>query len=120
MPLPTNRHDEDYTRAREPRLVPEIRLLVSTKAAIKNVDRQFLQMMIDRLIFAHYRYEIVKSPTARNFLKRLEDKLRKYKKTKNRELLLDVANYAAREFRFPSMEGTYFEPEESHGRNRKD
>jgi hypothetical protein len=53
---------------------------------------QFVQQCVNRLIFAQYRYG---SPNARQrYLSRLDLEVKAYKKTGNREHLLNIANYA--------------------------
>lgn len=85
----------------------EITLLTSKRiprAACCNED--FLQMMVNRCIVGFHRYGpfylIGSQPRSwRKPLDRLEGCLEKYKKTGNRELLVDIANYAMGEFTNP-------------------
>jgi hypothetical protein len=69
-------------------------------------DVDYLQMMINRCIVGYYRYGSFRRvgrtiASDRLPLDRLEECLRKYKKTGNRELLVDIGNYAMSEFAAP-------------------
>jgi hypothetical protein len=96
-------------------------IVLRTSARVPvNVHVGFLQMMINRLIVGYHRYEQHTGPERRNYLRRIGDKLADYRRTGNRELLVDVANYCMREFEFPSIPETYFGADDSRGKNRKD
>ena len=94
-----------------------ITLRTSTRHKIEAVNTGFMQGMINRLIVGLYRYEINQKPSTRNYLDRAKKSLKKYEKTKNKEFLMDAANYCMREFDHPSLPDTYFSPVDSHGGN---
>ena len=69
-------------------------------------DAGFLQMMVNRCIVGYHRYGPFyligrHSRSDRKPLDRLKQCLKKYEKTGNRELLVDIGNYAMSEFTKP-------------------
>ncbi len=60
----------------------------------------FLQMMVNRLAVASYRYGggVPCWDAAQDYRKRIDDKLEMYDKTGNTEFLVDVANYCMLDF----------------------
>ena len=85
----------------------EITLQVSTKIPKRACGHEeFLQMMVNRCIVGYHRYGPFyaigrHSRSDRKPLDRLTECLKKYEKTGNRELLIDIANYAMSEFAVP-------------------
>lgn len=60
---------------------------------------QFMQQMVNRIIFGHARYG---SPNRqKRYMTRIEKELKAYKETGNREHLINVANYAWLESDYP-------------------
>lgn len=86
---------------------PHIVLRSSTRIPSQAcADSGFLQMMVYRCIVGYYRYgsfrRIGRTPASnRPPLDRLKECLKKYDKAGNRELLVDIANYAMSEFVAP-------------------
>ena len=85
-----------------------------------HINVKFLQGMIDRLTVGYLRYETTVRPEEKEYLKRIKSSIRHYETTKNREFLIDLANYAMREFDYPSMDGTFYNPSDSNGKRAKD
>ncbi len=76
-------------------------------------NREFLQMMVNRCVVGFHRYgpfylvgrhsRSDKAPIAR-----LKECLKKYERTGNRELLVDISNYAQAEFTSPHHPRAHF------------
>jgi hypothetical protein len=71
--------------------------------------------MLNRLIVGFYRHGDIGTANARgkNVPEMLERRWRRYRKTGNRELLMDVANLAMSEYMDPSHPEAHFTPEDS-------
>lgn len=72
-------------------------------------------MMVDRLIVGHHRYGFPQ--TSQQYFKRLQGAVEHYKKTGNKEFLVDAANYAILEYEFSSHPNAHFKSNDSQGRN---
>lgn len=97
-----------------------ITLGMSDKVPTRIVNREFLQGMVNRLTVGFFRYEMEVDPRHREYMKRIKSSLKHYERSRNKEYLIDLANYAMREFDFPSMDGTYLECSDSNGKRSKD
>ncbi len=81
-------------------------------------SKDFLQRMLNRRMFGHFRHEIgtgigsVGSKRTLDAIKLLKVKLGKYEKTGNLEMLVDVANYAMMEFQHPKHPKAHFNAED--------
>lgn len=82
----------------------------------------FVEYMKNRMWTSYYKYGSVKSnyETGKiDALASLQQRIEKYKETKNTEFLVDVANFAMIEFMYPSLDGAFFkstDSDESPGR----
>lgn len=78
---------------------------------------KFVQGMRDRMIVSYYKYGRVSDayPHKVKALDSLEQRLRKYRETKNTEYLIDAANFAMIEFMHPSVDGAHFSPTDDSG-----
>lgn len=79
---------------------------------LKILDKQmcwkFLGLMGNRMIQGYFRYGYYKEHH-RDLPQGIEDRLKLYRETKNKEYLLDIGNFAMIEFDHPFLEDTYFE-----------
>lgn len=75
----------------------------------------FLQAMLDRMLMSYFKYGKVSEgfPRKVDALATLRSKLEEYERTKNTEMLVDVANYAMIEFMHPKLEGAHYTPREA-------
>lgn len=73
-------------------------------------SEQFVRGMKSRMLVSYHKYGPIASayPHKINALHSLEQRLRKYKETKNTEYLIDAANFAMIEFMLPALDGAYF------------
>lgn len=80
-------------------------------------SEEFVSGMRDRMVVSFYKYGPLKNayPTKVKALDSIEQRLRKYKETKNTEYLIDAANFAMIEFMRPSIEGAHFTPTDDSG-----
>ena len=78
-------------------------------------SEQFLQGMVARMEMSFFKYGDVADayPSRFDALESLNERLKKYKNTKNTEFLIDVANFAMIEFMFPSIENAFFQATDS-------
>ncbi len=84
-------------------------------------SNMFIQGMLARMAMSYSTYGRVKEafPDKVDALKSMEARIKKYRETKNREWLMDAANFLMIEFMCPSLEDTFFEAtmaKESPGR----
>jgi hypothetical protein len=79
------------------------------KMPSEQVDGVFLQGMINRLAVGFHRYGPL-DPKRADWVKTLELRLRAYKETGNIDFLIDVANFAMFEWRFPQLEDAHSDP----------
>lgn len=80
-------------------------------------SEKFDELRKNRMLTSYFKYGYMKDNYESGLVsavKNLEDRLDKYKKTGNTELLVDVANFAMIEFMFPQHENQHFDSE-SHG-----
>lgn len=70
----------------------------------------FIEKMKNRIEVSHYKYGWMSKtyPELAQAYKCIEERLELYKKTKNLEYLVDVANFAMIESMHPSLEGAKF------------
>lgn len=73
------------------------------------LDRQFLQGMVNRLAVGFHRYGPL-DPMRANWVKSIELRIEAYKETGNIDLMHDVANFAMFEWRFPQHENAHSDP----------
>ncbi len=76
-------------------------------------NRNFLQMMVNRCIVGFHRYGPFyrigrHSKSDKPPITRLKECLKKYERSGNRELLVDIANYAMGEYTDPHHHGAHF------------
>lgn len=89
----------------------EYKIKISDKVPTDQVSPEFVQGMFDRMAMGFYNYGPIKLnfPENYNALKGCQQRIQKYKKTKNTEWLIDAANFLMIEFLRPSLSGAYFE-----------
>lgn len=77
----------------------------------------FVQGMYDRMAVSFFKYGKVADayPDKVSALASLEQRVRKYRETRNTEYLIDVANFAMIEFMYPSVTDAHFTPTDSDG-----
>ena len=80
------------------------------KVLATEFDEDFVQGMRDRMVVSFYKYGPLVSafPDKVSALASLQDRLRLYSQTKNKEYLIDAANFCMIEFMAPSVEGAFF------------
>ena len=88
---------------------------------LAEVDCEFIQGMINRMIVSFYKYGAVRDayPEKVDAIKSLEKRLSNYKESGNKEWLMDAANFAMIEFMAPRHKNAHFratESDESPGR----
>lgn len=74
-------------------------------------DVPFLQGMLDRMAMSYFKYGNMRDPgwaKRTDMIANMGARVDKYLDTKNREFLMDVANFAMIEFVNPSMSNTFF------------
>ena len=83
---------------------------VEKLVGITYFSRDFLQKMINRMAFGHFKYGplVLAFPKEIDAIQTLRKGLKAYKDTGNTEYLVDVANYAMIEFMFPSHPKAHF------------
>lgn len=81
----------------------------------KDYSQEFDKLRKNRIIVSHYKYGWCYQtyPELAQAYKCIEERLELYKKTGNKEYLVDVANFAMIEFEHPAIEGAYFKAEDS-------
>lgn len=80
-----------------------------TKLRKTEWNKEFEYYQRNRLIFGAYRYGLIfNKPNKYNYADDIIKRLKLYKDTGNKELLIDIANLAMLEFGEPSINGTYF------------
>lgn len=92
------------------RRIPSLESLLETET-FPEVDK----LTNNRLILAAFRYGLMAEKSKENkydIIEKLEGKLNNYRRTGNKEYLLDLINYAKIEFRYPSKAGAYFNAED--------
>lgn len=90
----------------------------------EDFSEEFVSKMKNRVLLSRFKYGAVKDNYASgkiDCIKTLEERLKKYKETGNTEWLIDVANQAMIEFKYPQHEKGHFRvtsAEESPGLRR--
>jgi len=69
---------------------------------------RFLQRMADRLVQGHHRYG--RADRRQRYMTRLEKEVQAYRKTGNREHLMNAANYCFLECYYPEHPKTGYDP----------
>jgi hypothetical protein len=84
---------------------------------ITEINEEFIQGMLNRMATSYFKYGKVSDayPLKVNAFKSMEDRLKLYKTTKNKEYLIDAANFLMIEFMLPSIFGTFFKATDSDG-----
>jgi hypothetical protein len=75
----------------------------------EQLDRKFLQGMINRLAVGYHRYGPL-DPHRAHWIETLELRLKMYKDTGNIDFLMDIANFAMFEWRFPQHPEAHSDP----------
>lgn len=85
-------------------------------APITEYSHDFIQGMLNRMGVSFTKYGAIKDgyPNKVNAVKSLELRLKKYRETGNTEYLMDVANFAMIEFKYPAHKKAYFKAEDSN------
>lgn len=79
------------------------------------IDRSFIQGMLDRMLVGFHKYGHMRRRHDRpDNLKNVEARVKQYKKTGNTEWLMDAANFLMMEFAVPSHANAHFRPTDSH------
>ena len=89
---------------------------VDIDKAYERFDKEFITYMPNRIGMGYFRYE--STGKKHDYLKGIELKLKRYQETKNKEFLVDAANYCMLEFIDPGMEGTYFKATDDDKQSR--
>lgn len=78
--------------------------------------QKFVEGQVNRMVTSSYKYGPVNEETmsTRNLVKTLELRWAKYLETHNTEFLMDVANFCAMEFLFPTFPDASFRATDSH------
>lgn len=86
-------------------------------SAVSEVSADFLQGMLDRMAVSFHKYGSIAEvyPDKVNALDSLRLRLEKYRSTRNKEYLIDVANFAMIEFILPAIRGAYFKNTDHEG-----
>jgi hypothetical protein len=77
----------------------------------RDFSEEFVSMMKNRVVVSHYKYGWMSdtySTKLADAIKSLETRLELYKKTGNTEWLVDVANFAMIEYKFPQHPQAHF------------
>jgi hypothetical protein len=101
--------------------MPAVILQWPSKVPKSEYSQEFLQGMLDRMAHSFYIYGRLADgfPDKVNALASSKARVKKYRKTRNREWLMDAANFLMAEFTHPSLPNTHYRPtsaEESPGR----
>lgn len=80
-------------------------------------SNDFIQGMLNRMAVSFFKYGKILDafPLRVNAIQSMQDRLEAYKTTKNKEYLIDAANFLMIEFIAPSFFGTFFKPTDSDG-----
>ncbi len=86
-------------------------------AASSEVSLDFMQGMADRMAVSFHKYGPIADayPDKVNAIDSLIARLAKYRATKNKEYLMDAANFAMIEFMRPSVRGAFFKATDHEG-----
>lgn len=90
--------------------------MASTEEILKrNFSEDFIRKMKNRIVVSHYKYGWMEHtyPELADAIASLEERLSLYKKTGNKEHLVDVANFAMIEYMFPRHPDAHFEVTDS-------
>src|SRR5690606_35012947 len=114
MAKPFHSHDVLRARLLAPLRHIELRAL-SAEKVLEKLDHKwnesFVQNMRVRLQMGSFRYSAIEDRFPHCFyLDRASRCLDKYRRTKNKEFLIDAANYCMLEFNKPQITGTFFKP----------
>lgn len=101
--------EEDYTISREP---------IDLESLKKSEwSPEFEKLQRNRRILGAIRYGKTNEPGKPKYdrVNTMRKKIDLYEKTKNKEALVDLANYAMIEFQEPTIDGTYFKSLDDEG-----
>lgn len=78
-------------------------------------NKEFIQKMQNRILVSHHKYGWCSDtyPELAKAVDCIQERLDLYKKTGNTEYLIDVANFAMIEFKYPAVKDAYFKAEDS-------
>ena len=81
----------------------------------RDFSEEFVKKMKNSMELSHYKYGWVSDtyPELAQAYKCIEERLEAYKKTKNTEHLVDIANFAMIEFMRPALENAQYKPSDS-------
>ncbi len=83
---------------------------------ITQVNKSFMQGMVDRMATSYYKYGSILSkdiPKFRDTVADMKKRIQKYEETGNAEWLMDVSNFAMIEFTNPTRKDTHFRATDS-------
>lgn len=93
----------------------QIRLKWPTSVPEDQIDKPFIQGMLDRMSFGYHNYGHMRRKHDRpDNIKNVRIRLNKYLSTGNTEWLIDAANFLMMEFVVPSHKKAHFRPTDSH------
>ena len=90
--------------------------MATTEQILKqDFSEDFIQKMRNRILVSHYKYGWMKDsyPELADAVACLKQRLELYKKTGNKEHLIDVANFAMIEYMYPRHPNAHFEATDS-------
>lgn len=81
----------------------------------RDFSEEFIIKMRNAIELSHYKYGWMSDtyPELAQAYKCIKERLELYEKTHNTEYLVDIANFAMIEFRFPSFEDSKYTPTDS-------
>lgn len=81
----------------------------------RDFSEEFIAKMRNAIETSHYKYGWMSDtyPELAQAYKCIKERLELYEKTHNTEYLVDIANFAMIEFRFPSFEDSKYTPTDS-------
>lgn len=86
-----------------------LRFRMPSDVPLDQIDRDFIQGMINRMCFGFYNYGHMRRDHDRpDNIKNMRIRIKKYLETGNTEFLMDTGNYAMMEFAKPSHKKAHF------------
>ena len=81
----------------------------------RDFDESFIQRMRNAIETSHHKYGWLSDtyPELAQAVSCIEERLEKYKETHNTEYLVDIANFAMIEFKYPSFKDAKYDPKDS-------
>ena len=82
----------------------------------RDFSEEFVTKMKNAIEMSHYKYGYMCNtyPELAQAYKCIQERLNMYLKTHNKEYLVDIANFAMIEFKYPSFEDTAYSPKDSN------